>query len=398
MFGFIAGIPRRLRHLLSRFKRYFTKPQYKNFCRTTLGLIVAGEGEHDVKSINELFIDRKDQSSLNRFITEPKWNIDEVVREGKALLLSEAGELNESVEIKVIDDTVCRKYSARTEMVCYNHSSAMGTVLSHDYVTSLYVNNGLALPDGLKLYGNEKKCREKGVKFKTKVQLACEMMDEHTPRAKRTIWLWDSWFTCHDTVARCRAHGYSWIGEMKSNRIGFYEGRKYHLNELLDRMRSEGRFMDAIVDGEIYQACKVDDVFIPKIGHVSIVMDAKASTRDVHLLCTDLTDCSLEEIVQHALQRYKIDDFHKEAKSLGLGEYRFRESEAALIHAHLVSLAYALIDALRRRLLRYSIVKRLLSIEATVEWVRKRAMHFFIHKVRDAKLPIRSILRMIDTS
>jgi len=69
MFGFIAGIPRRLRHLLSRFKRYLTKPQYENFCRTMLGLMVAGEGEHDVKSVNELFINRKDQSSLNRFFT-----------------------------------------------------------------------------------------------------------------------------------------------------------------------------------------------------------------------------------------------------------------------------------------------------------------------------------------
>ena len=398
MFGFIAGIPRRLRHLLSRFKRYLTKPQYENFCRTTLGLMVAGEGEHDVKSINELFIDRKDQSSLNRFFTEPKWNIDEVVREGKAMLLSEAGPLNGPVEYKVIDDTICRKYSPRTEMVCYNHSSTLGTVLSHDYVTSLYVNSGRALPDGLKLYGNEKKCREKGIKFKTKVQLACELMDGHIPRAKRTIWLWDSWFTCHDTAARCGAHGYNWIGEIKCNRILFYEGRKYHLNELLDRMRSEGRFMDVMVDGEVYQACKVDAVFIPKMGHLSIVMDVKASTRDVHLLCTDLTDCSLEEIVHHALQRHKIDDFYKEAKALGLGEYRFRESEAALIHAHLVSLAYTLLDALRRRLLRYSIVKCLLSIEATVEWVRKKTMHLFIHKVRDAKLPIRSILRMIDTT
>jgi len=397
MFGFIAGIPRRVRHLLSRFKRYFTKPQYENFCRTTLGLMVAGEGEHDVKSINELFIDRKDQSSLNRFFTEPKWDIDEVVREGKAMLISETGPLNESVEYKVIDDTVCRKYSPRTEMVCYNHSSTMGTVLSHDYVTSLYVNNDVALPDGLKLYGNEKKCKGKGIKFKTKVQLACEMMDEHFPRAKRTILLWDSWFTCYDTVARCRAHGYRWIGEIKSNRVVFYEGRKYHLNELLDKLRLEGGFSDVVVDGEIYQASKVD-VFIPKIGYASIVIDVKATTRDVHMLCTDLTDCSLEEIVQHAFQRHKIDEFHKEANFLGLGEYRFRESEAALIHAHLVSLAYTLLDTLRRRLLRYSIVKCLLSIEATVEWMRKRAMHLFIHKVRDAKLPIRSILRMIDTN
>jgi len=397
MFGFIAGIPRRLKHLLSRFRRCFTKPQYKNFCRTTLGLMVAGEGEHDVKSVNELFIDRKDQSSVNRFITEPRWNIDEVVREGKALLLSETGALDAAVEYKIIDDTVCRKYSPRTEMVCYNHSSTMGTVLSHDYVTSLYVNNGLALPEGLKLYGNERKCREKDVEFKTKVRLACEMMDEHIPKAKRTVWLWDSWYTCHDTAARCEAHGYSWIGEIKSNRIVFCEGRKYRLSELIDKLRLEGRFSDVIVNGEAYQASKVG-VFIPKLGCVSIVADVKACTRDVHLLCTDLTDCSLEEIVRHALQRHRVEEFYKEAKSLGFGEYRFRESEAALIHAHLVSLAYTLLDALRRRLLRYSIVKRLPSIGATVEWVRKRAIHLFIHRVRDAKLPIRSILRLIDTS
>jgi hypothetical protein len=39
MFGFIAGIPRRLKHLFSKFKPFFTKPQYENFCRTELGLM-----------------------------------------------------------------------------------------------------------------------------------------------------------------------------------------------------------------------------------------------------------------------------------------------------------------------------------------------------------------------
>jgi hypothetical protein len=47
----------------------------------------------------------------------------------------------------------------------------MGTVLSHDYVTSLYVNNSVAVPDGLKLYGNQKKCQEKGIEFKTRRRL-----------------------------------------------------------------------------------------------------------------------------------------------------------------------------------------------------------------------------------
>jgi hypothetical protein len=51
MFGFITSTPRRLRNILSKFKKHFTKPQYRNFCRTMLGLIAAAKGEHDVKSV-----------------------------------------------------------------------------------------------------------------------------------------------------------------------------------------------------------------------------------------------------------------------------------------------------------------------------------------------------------
>ena len=395
MFGFIAGIPRRLKHLFSKFKSNFSKPQFENFCRTELGLIVAGKKEHDIKSVNELFIDRKNQSSLNRFITDPKWNIKAVANQAKTMLLSEAN-LDTSFEYKIIDDTVCRKYSQNTQMVCYNHSSTMGTVLSHDYVTSLYVNNALAVPDGLKLYGNQKKCQEKGIEFKTRLQLACDIIDEHKALAKKTIWLWDSWFTCQEMASKCKAYGYSWVGEIKSNRIVFYENKRYRLDEFFDKIRLEGGFFDVVANGELYQAFKAD-VFMPKMGYFSIVMDVKVGTKDVHFLCTDLIGCSVEEILGHGLERHKIEDFYKGAKALGFGEYRFRASEAALIHAHLVTLAYTLLDVLRRRLRRYSIVKSLPTIEATVEWVRRKAMHLFINKIRNTKLPNKSILRLIDT-
>jgi hypothetical protein len=153
-FGFIGGIPTRFKHILSKFRRYFSKPQYENFCRTELGLIAAGKKEHNIKSINELFIDKKDQSSLNRFMTTPKWSLNDLNKEGQELFLSQ-NQLDASLENTVIDDTVCRKYSTKTELTCYNHSTMIGTVLSHDYVTALYVNNELAMPQGLKLYGSE---------------------------------------------------------------------------------------------------------------------------------------------------------------------------------------------------------------------------------------------------
>ena len=273
----------------------------------------------------------------------------------------------------------------------------MGTVLSHDYVTSLYVNNGLAVSDGIKLYGNEKKCQEKGVEFKTRLELACDIIDEHTPLAKKTIWLWDSWFTCQEMASRCRAHGYSWVGEIKSNRIVFFEEKRYRIDELFGKIQLEGGFFDVTVSGELYRVFKAD-VFMPKMGYFSIVMNVKAGTGDVHFLCTDLVGCSVEVILGHALERHRIEDFYKGVKALGFGEYRFRASEAALIHAHLVTLAYTLLDVLRRRLLRYSIVKCLPTIGAMVEWARKKAMHLLIHKVKELKLPIKSILRLVDTN
>ena len=396
MFGFIGGIPTRLKHVFSKFKRFFTKPQYENFCRTELGLITAGKKEHDIQSINELFIDQKDQSSLNRFMTAPKWSIEEVTKQGQTLLLSES-QTGNSIEYKVIDDTVCRKYSSKTQMTCYNHSSLLGTVLSHDYVTGLYVNNAAAMPEGLKLYGNEKKCQEKQVEFKTRIQLASEIIGEHTPRAKRTLMLWDSWYMCHEIVSGCEARNYDWMGEIKSNRIAYIDDKRYHLSDLLDLLCSEGRLSDVVVDGELYSACQLQ-VFIPTIGHVCFVVNVKADTKDVHLLATNLTGCCLEALVEHALVMCKINKFHKEAKFLGFGEYRFRTSEAALIHAHLVVLAYILLEILRRRLLRYHVVECKLSIEETVEWVRKKAAYLFLHKVRESKLSMRCILNLINTN
>jgi len=197
-------------------------------------------------------------------------------------------------------------------------------------------------------------------------------------------------------ASKCRSHGYSWVGEIKSNRIVFYKNKRYRLDELFDKIRLEGGFCDVVVKGELYSAFKAD-VFMPKMGYFSIVINVKAGAGDVHFLCTDLVSCCVEVILGHGLERHRIEDFYKGVKALGFGEYRFRASEAAFIHVRLVALACILLDVLMRRLLMYSIVKSLPSIESTVEWVRRKAMHLFIHKIRNTKLTNKSLLRLIDT-
>jgi hypothetical protein len=95
-------------------------------------------------------------------------------------------------------------------------------------------------------------------------------------------------------ASKCRSHGYSWVGEIKSNRIVFYEDKRYRIDELFDKLRLEGGFCDVVVKGELYSAVKAD-VFIPKMGYLSIVMNVKAGTGDVHFLCTDLVGAALRK-------------------------------------------------------------------------------------------------------
>jgi Transposase DDE domain len=297
------------------------------------------------------------------------------------------------LELLIIDDTVCKKYGTESEMVCYNHSTVLGTVLSHDYVTGFYLCGDVCLPSSTRLYGNPKKCKEKGIPFRTKIQLCNEIIGEHRPIARKTVILVDSWYTGNEVISNCRKRGYGWIGDLKRNRVILYDGKRMNVSDLLNILRKEGQFTDTVIDGQIYQTVKIM-AYIPSLKeNVSVVINAKADTKNIHILCTDLQQEDVSTIIRYARRRIMIENSYKDAKQLGFGEYRFRKSEAALIH--LVFLAYILLQILRYRLLSYGITKTVPSMEFVITWVRKKTRQGFIHYICD-KLkqgtPIRSLI------
>ena len=387
--------PERLNHLLGRFRNVLSKPQFENFRSVMFGLIMSGCKEHDVKSMRDTVGETKCQSSINRFFTSPSWNLDNVMKCAQEIIFSTVRH-DDNLEFLIIDDTVCKKYGMQSEMVCYNHSTVLGTVLSHDYVTGFYLCGDICLPSSARLYGNPKKCNEKGIPFRTKIQLCNEIIDEHRLIARKTVTLIDSWYTGNEVISKCRKQGYSWIGDLKPNRVILYEGERMNVSDLLNSLRRRGQFTDTIIDGQIYQTVKIM-AYIPSLKeNVSIVINAKANTKDVHVLCTDLQE-DVSTIFRYARKRVMIENSYKDAKQLGLGEYRFRKSEAALIHAHLVFLAYILLQILRYRLLSYRITKAVPSMEFVITWVRKKTRQGFIHYIWDKLKQGTSIRSLIMT-
>jgi uncharacterized protein (DUF433 family) len=336
----------------------------------------------------------KCQSSLNRFFTSPSWNLDDVMKCAQEIIFSTV-QHDDNLEFLIIDDTVCKKYGTQSEMVCYNHSTVLGTVLSHDYVTGFYLCGDICLPSSpARLCCNRKKCNEKGISFRTKIQLCNEIIGQHRPVARKTVILIDSWYTGNEVISNCKKRGYDWIGDLKPNRVILYDGKRMHVSELLDTLR-EGQFIDTMIDGQIYQTVKVM-AYMPSLKEsVSIVINTKADTNDIHVLCTDLQQEDISTILRYARKRVTIENSYKDAKQLGFGEYRFRKSEAALIHAHLVFLAYILLQILRFRLLSYRITKAVPSMEFVITWVRKKTRQGFIHYIYDKLKQARSIRSLI---
>jgi hypothetical protein len=159
--------------------------------------------------------------------------------------------------------------------------------------------------------------------------------------------------------------------------------KRMHVSDLLNILRKGGKFTDTVIDGQIYHTVKVV-AYIPSLKeNVNIVINAKADTKDIHVLCTDLQEEDVSTIFRYARKRVTIENSYKDAKQLGFGEYRFRKSEAALIHAHLVFLAYILLQILRFRLLSYKITKAVPSMEFVITWVRKKTRQGFIHYICD---------------
>jgi hypothetical protein len=342
-----AEVPSPLKGLLRNFAPILSKPQQDNLARIVVGFM-AHEGERYVANVSDSFVPHKDQSSLNRFVTDAKWDYHELNERRIALVEDELGLRGSKEECTfIIDDTNVERYGG--EGVGYHHDSKHGLIRGHNYVTSVCVSEGATYPIDLRLYAPQGTSARP---FMTKVELACEMIDKFVPPSRNVTVEFDEWYLCGDIVKHAQDRGFHWMGEARNNRVIFYKGERFHVSDILDGMRN--KFVDVEVDGELYQCLQVDG-YMPKIGEVRLLINCKADTKDMHFLCTDIKRVKAPQLLKKGLERAKIESFHWDIKNtMGFGDYRFRGSEAAMTHSHLVLLTYSLLLIMKNRLERRS--------------------------------------------
>jgi hypothetical protein len=126
--------------LLEKYQPYFSKPQFQNFSTYTMGLITC-EGKKNIQAINRTFMDTKDQSSLNRFLTQSPWNMQTIQNKRLSLANQYLHVSQKPQGYFLIDDTINNKTGKHMEDAGYHFDSKIGkSVWGHDLVTTHYVN------------------------------------------------------------------------------------------------------------------------------------------------------------------------------------------------------------------------------------------------------------------
>ena len=338
----VADIPEEFEKALEAFRPHFGAPAFEHFKRYVLGLIVSEN--LTVEGINRIFIQAGHPSALNRFLTAGIWKQKDV-NDARIDVLKTQGVLGGKGWL-AIDDTLTHKTGKKIEGVgiFWDHSEKR-YVLAHNIVTAEFVNpKGDSHPLDFRLYLKEDQSREKKVPFKTKIELARELV-EYALELGLEIQgaLFDNWFASKDFIKFLRGKGLHWVTRLKSDRNIKIKGRYVAISEFASTLPRES-FRKVQIGDRIYQVFS-KAVDLKGVGQVRILIsyDNEDFSGSPAYFATDQIRWEGTRILKTYAKRWNIETFFRDSKqNLGLESYQLRDLRGIKRHWYLIFLAYSL--------------------------------------------------------
>ena len=324
------------------FRKCFSKPQWTHFKTYLHGLLLGGKGEKNIQDIASNVLDGKHQSSLNRFLTKRKWSIKKL----NALRLKENLH-NRKGGVLALDDVLIEKFGSLIEGVGYLKDHCSGeTVLSHDMVSTFYRNGKQRIPLYSQLYFKNDVADQLDIWFKTKIQIAVDLLRLSLVQVDPEAVVFDSWYMAKEILDFLSARGLTWVSKAKSNRLILVDEKwvslKWYAKHLSKKSFTR---INKIVDEKRYKWFFETTVTMKNVGDVKlVVLRTRKNSKSFSFLASNNVKLNGLEVLTYYKKRWSIEVFHRDCKQhLGIGEYQARKLDAVVIHLHLVFLAYTLL-------------------------------------------------------
>ena len=369
---------------LEIYRECFSKPQWSHFKTYMNGLLLGEKSEKNIQDIASNSIDGKHQSSLNRFITRHKW--DE--RRLNALRLND-NILNRGGGVVIVDDTIIEKTGKAMDGVGYLYDHSQGkSVLCHDIVSTFYRNGEQRVPLFFTPYIKKKIAEKTGIWFKTKNQIALDLLRMSLIQVHPEAVVFDEWYMCKDMMEFCNNRGITWVSQAKSNRLiqldedwmqlgiyakSFPKKMFKHINKKIGEKRFKWFYETSVV--------------MKNVGRVELlILRARKNSKTFTFLVSNNTNLDGMQILEYYKKRWSIEVFHRDCKQhLGMGEYQARKLDAVVIHLHLVFFAYTLLKNASCNLFLSSILIGIKAIGSACKKLKRWVFNQLLKGVKEHK-------------
>jgi hypothetical protein len=338
----ITSFPQVVREAVEEFGDLFIcEPERRHFAEYLTG-------------INSEFAMTTDQSCLNRFLTEVRWDEAELNERRLAWLQKDSSSRYGDRGVIAIDNVLIDHDGVFIKDVgwFWDHAEQRNKI-AHDYLIANYVcTSGKHYPLEFRRFRKREQCEATGEEFVDHTKLCCQLVDWVCDREIPGDFTFDSYFTNaeilnhihgkEDRFGRSRAY----VGDLKFNRKVCWKGREMRADAMAGEIDPESR--KPFQRGRKQQWYFTTTIRIPNVNHkvrIVIIWDKKRDHEPRKILVTNRVGWEFVRILQ--VYRYRwtgTETFHRDGKQeLGMGDCQLRDGQGQTRHMYLVMLAYTLL-------------------------------------------------------
>ena len=378
----IVEFPHIVSEHLAHFAPVFaTREQQKHFCEYVTGLIAADKAT--VSAINDLFVNQNDQSALNKFLTQAKWDEHELNRRRVQLEIArlQRRPISEQAGRLIIDDTFAHHTKCSMEGLAYLRDRCVGhNVWAHDVVTSYYVNRSDQFPIDLRLYFQFNLKYEKQVLahrvaqleaaptlanyrqylttllsyhyrqqlYQAKTELGAQLVSEAAAAGVPfSVVLFDNWFLRLPLVAAIEAAHKDWVGGCPKDRLVLYQNCWRQVQEFMQTIPASA-YRPYRIGTHLFWVFSLvlpmKNLHRRRVRLLAVYEDEVKGHQTPLFFATNRTDWEAKRILTTYLDRWPTETFNEDVKgNLGFEAYQLRHLSAIRRHWYLCFVAYSLL-------------------------------------------------------
>ena len=331
----IIEIPKELRKSLEIYRDIFTKPQFNHFQNLITGIIVSDN--KTIQEINDCF-GKKDQSSLNRFVTSSDWNENKV----EQIRINQIKRKNISKGFMIVDPTMLHKTGKHMEKANYHYSgTTKEKEWGHLLVNSLFCNEEISFPINADFY-LRKEDADKEHKFKTSREICIEHIN-YALENKMPIEavLIDAGLYADYVLQHIIQNGLKFVAGINvKTKMSINQEKKISIEKYLLGLDNKN-YKKFKINGEFYFLHSVE-IYVRRVGKVKLLFSyKKGDEKVIKTYVTNILNKTDGELMRILLKRWNVETLHRDSKQhLGLEDYQVRKFGAIQKVVRAVLVAY----------------------------------------------------------